>query len=87
MAAALQGFKIIRGTRYPGTIRPVRFQPNLRLKKQTTITPTHTVVMSELDSELSGKTGKIKFIKIIEFVDFSDEFCNLSKNIENSIRL
>jgi len=45
---AAHGLEIMRGTTYPGTTSPDKTQPRRRLKKVETITPTKTVVVTEL---------------------------------------
>lgn len=55
MTATAQGFTISSGTRYPGTTSPDRTQPRRKLKKATTKTPTHTVVITEPESAPCGK--------------------------------
>ena len=45
---------------YPGTTNPERTQPKRRFMKQTTSTPAHTVVTTELARLPSGRSGRTK---------------------------
>jgi hypothetical protein len=59
------GLISIKGTTYPGTIRPDNTQPNLRLKKHTTNIPTQTTGITELARLLTGKIERGNISKIL----------------------